>query len=321
MSLNFNFTIDKKITPIRIGDNKIKFAIDKTGTTNINITQDKIEDVLYSVFETKDDFDLVRVITNIKGKQKIPELYFKGIGSNKALVTDQGCGFHDTTTLVFEDVNIEVEKKELGLELCFDQFVNTSLEVHIKPGGLNEAIDIEDALLAYLTEFLKDNVQSAAFEDQVQGLFPKILADGTALSPSSSSTPSDILMELYSALPRKWRTSRKTEPVIFISDDFMTLMRNEIKNSQASVVSNIEVIDDRFRLPLTRALVVTSPYLSGKSAIAGISNFLFVATDLESDFEDIRIWYSQDNGTLRFQAKPYLGTAIADIENFIYYVA
>lgn len=320
MSLNFNFTIDKKITPIRVGENKIKFAIDKTGTTNINITQDKIEDVLYSVFESRDDFDLVRVITNIKGKQKIPEIYFKGIGLNKALVTDSGCGFHDTTTLVFEDVNIEVEKKELGLELCLDQFVNTSLEVHIKPGGLNESLDIEDALLAYLTEFLKDNVQSAAFEDTVQGLFQKILTDGTALSPISS-TPSDILMELYSALPRKWRTSRKTEPVIFISDDFMTLMRNEIKNSQASVVSNIEVIDDRFRLPLTRALVVTSEYLSGTSAIAGISNFLFVATDLESDLEDIRMWYSQDNGTIRFQAKPYLGTAIADIENFIYYVA
>ena len=320
MSLNFNFTIDKKITPIRVGENKIKFDIDKTGTTSINITQDKIEDVLYSVFESRDDFDLVRVLTNIKGKQKIPEIYFTGIEYGNALVTDSGCGFHDTTTLVFEDVNIEVEKKELGLELCLDQFVNTSLEVYIKTGGLNESLDIEDALLAFLTEFLKDNVQSAAFEDTVQGLFPKILTDSNALS-TTSTTPSDILMELYSALPRKWRTSRKTEPVIFISDDFMTLMRNEIKNSQASVVSNIEVIDDRFRLPLTRALVVTSPYLSGISAIAGISNFLFVATDLESDLEDIRMWYSQDNGTIRFQAKPYLGTAIADIEDFIYYVA
>ena len=75
---NLSFRIDKKITPIRIGKNKHRFAIDKTGSTDINITQDKIEDVIYSIFDSSEFLDLVRIITNIKGTQKFLKFIYKG---------------------------------------------------------------------------------------------------------------------------------------------------------------------------------------------------------------------------------------------------
>jgi len=320
---NLSFRIDKKITPVRIGKNKYRFAIDNTGANVINITQDKIEDVIYSVFQSTDDLDLVTILTNIKGKQIIPKIFLKGIGSNHALVKSQGCGFHDTTTLVLQDVDIEVEQQEIGLELCLNDFVNTTLEVYISDGGRNESITIEDAILAYLTELLKENIQRFTFDEttQTEGIFSKIIANTvTPFTPAGSNpTATDILTQMYSALPSSWKKSQKANPVIFISPDFMDLVISEVTHSTAPVMASIEVIDDRFRLPMTRALVVVSPYLSGVKAIAGISNYLFLATDLQSDFENIRVWYSQDNGTIRFQAKPYLGTAIADIDDYIYY--
>lgn len=321
---NLSFRVDKKITPIRIGENKYRFAIDKTGTTEINITQDKIEDVIYSVFQSTDDLDLVTILTNIKGKQKIPKIFLKGIGTNHALVTSQGCGFHDTTTLVLQDVDIEVEQQEIGLELCLNDFVNTTLEVYIGAGGRNESISIEDAILAYLTELLKENIQRFTFDETTatEGIFSKIIANTvTPFTPvGTNPTATDILTQMYSALPFSWKKSQKANPVIFISPNFMDMVISEVTHSTAPVMANIEVIDDRFRLPMTRALVVVSPYLSGVKAISGISNYLFLATDLQSDFDNIRVWYSQDNGTIRFQAKPYLGTAIADIDDYVYYV-
>lgn len=70
---SYQFTINKKISTIKVGENKFKFAIDKSGATTINITQDKIEDVIYSVFDNSEYLDLVRIITNIKGTQQVPK--------------------------------------------------------------------------------------------------------------------------------------------------------------------------------------------------------------------------------------------------------
>ena len=112
----FNFKVDRKISTMQIGKNKYKFAIDRSGATDINITQDKIEDVIYSIFDSSEFLDLVRIITNIKGKQKIPKIYLQGVqGAGNGLVDSTGCGFVDTTEMVLSDVDISVTKKRMIL--------------------------------------------------------------------------------------------------------------------------------------------------------------------------------------------------------------
>lgn len=316
---SYQFTINKKLSTIKVGENKFKFAIDKSGATTINITQDKIEDVIYSVFDNSEYLDLVRIITNIKGTQKIPKIYLQGLnGVGNGLVDSTGCGFVDTTDLVLTDVPISVTKKRMGLELCLDDLVNTTLEVHISSGARNESLDINDALLAYFAQILRKNIQEYAFADSTDGLLTKILAGGTATS-SAATDPLDILLDMYNELPYGWQTSAEANPVIFISPAMMTKIRGDIFTSTAPITSSIEVVNNRFNLPLTNAIVVATPHLSATvdQAIAGISNYLFLATDLESDFEDTRVWYNDDNETIRFSSQIYLGTAVADIDSFI----
>jgi len=316
---SYQFTINKKLSTIRIGENKFKFAIDKSGATTINITQDKIEDVIYSVFDNSEYLDLVRIITNIKGTQQVPKIFLQGAnGVGNGLVDSQGCGFVDTTDLVLIDVPISVTKKRMGLELCLDDLVNTTLEVHISSGARNESLDIEDALLAYFTQILRKNIQNYVFADSTDGILNKILTDGTAVTPTASSDLGK-LYDLYEALPADWKNSTEASPIIFISPNLMTGVRSEIITSSAPITSSIEVVNNRFNLPLTNAIVVATPYLTGTSTVAGIQNYLFLGTDLESDFEDTRIWYSNDNETIRFSAHLYLGTTVADITNFVKY--
>jgi len=322
---SYQFTINKKLSTIRVGENKFKFKIVKSGptTTTINITQDKIEDVIYSVFDNSEYLDLVRIITNIKGTQKIPKIYLQGLnGSGNGLVNSTGCGFEDTTDLVLIDVPISVTKKRMGLELCLDDLVNYTLEVHISDGARNESLDINDALLAYFAQILRKNIQEYAFADSNDGLLTKILAGGTPTS-SAATGPLDILLDMYNELPYGWQTSSEANPVIFISPAMMTKIRSEIFTAAAPITSSIEVVNNRFNLPLTNAIVVATPHLSATvdQAIAGISNYMFLATDLESDFEDTRVWYNDDNETIRFSSQVYLGTAIADIDDFITYDA
>lgn len=320
----FNFKVDRKLSTMQIGKNKYKFAIDKSGATDINITQDKIEDVIYSIFDSSEFLDLVRIITNIKGTQKIPKIYLQGLnGVGNGLVDSTGCGFVDTTDMVISDVDISVTKKRMGLELCLDELVNMVLEVHISDGARNESLDIEDALLAYFAQILRKNIQEYAFADSTDGLLTKILAVGGGTPTSSNATdPLDILLDMYNELPYGWQTSSEANPVIFISPAMMTKIRSEIFTSTAPITSSIEVVNNRFNLPLTNAIVVATPHLSATvdQAIAGISNYLFLATDLESDFEDTRVWYNDDNETIRFSSQVYLGTAVADITNFVTYV-
>lgn len=319
---SYQFTINKKISTVRVGENKFKFAIDKSGATTINITQDKIEDVIYSVFDNSEYLDLVRIITNIKGTQQVPKIFLQGAnGVGNGLVDSQGCGFVDTTDLVLTDVPISVTKKRMGLELCLDDLVNTTLEVHISNGARNESLDIEDALLAYFTQVLRRNIQEYAFADATDGLLTKILAGGSATS-STATDPLEILLDMYNELPSGWQNSADANPVIFISPALMTKVRGEIFSSTAPITASIEVVNNRFNLPLTNAIVVATPHLSATvdQAIAGISNYLFLGTDLESDFEDTRVWYNDDNETIRFSSQVYLGTTVADIDNFVYYV-
>jgi hypothetical protein len=317
---SYQFTINKKISTIKVGENKFKFAIDKSGATTINITQDKIEDVIYSIFDDSEYMDVVKVITNVKGKQKIPKIYLRGAQyCGDGLIRSAGCGFVDTTDLVLNDVDIEVEKLRMGMELCLDDLVNYSFEVHITDGARNESLDIEDALLAYFTQVLRKNIQNYVFSDSTDGILNKILTDGTAVTPTATSNLG-ILMELFEALPADWKNSTEASPIIFISPNLMTGVRSEIITSSAPITSSIEVVNNRFNLPLTNAVVVATPYLTGTSAVAGIQNYLFLGTDLESDFEDTRIWYSNDNETIRFSAMLYLGTAVADITDFATYV-
>ena len=316
---SYQFTINKKLSTIRVGENKFKFAIDKNGATTINITQDKIEDVIYSVFDNSEYLDLVRIITNIKGTQQVPRIFLQGAnGVGNGLVDSQGCGFVDTTDLVLIDVPISVTKKRMGLELCLDDLVNTTLEVHISSGARNESLDIEDALLAYFTQVLRKNIQNYVFADATDGILNKILTSGTAVTTTASSDLGK-LYDLFEALPADWKNSTEANPIIFISPNLMTGVRSEIISSSAPITSSIEVVNNRFNLPLTNAVVVATPYLTGTKAVGGIQNYLFLGTDLESDFEDTRIWYSNDNETIRFSAHLYLGTAVAVITDFVKY--
>ena len=316
---SYQFTINKKLSTIKVGENKFKFAIDKSGATTINITQDKIEDVIYSVFDNSEYLDLVRIITNIKGTQQVPKIFLQGAnGVGNGLVDSQGCGFVDTTDLVLIDVPISVTKKRMGLELCLDDLVNTTLEVHISSGARNENLDIEDALLAYFTQVLRKNIQNYVFADATDGILNKILTSGTAVTTTASSDLGK-LYDLFEALPADWKNSTEANPIIFISPNLMTGVRSEIISSSAPITSSIEVVNNRFNLPLTNAVVVATPYLTGTKAVGGIQNYLFLGTDLESDFEDTRIWYSNDNETIRFSAHLYLGTTVAGITDFVKY--
>ena len=318
---NFEFKINKKITPIRTGENKFKFAIDNSGSTKINITQDKIEDVIYSIFDDSEYMDVVKVITNVKGKQKIPKIFLQGAQyCGNGLIPAGDCGFVDTTELVLKDVDIEVEKLRMGMELCLDDLVNYSFEVHITDGARNEDLDISDALLAYFTQVLRANIQDYLFNNSTNGIIPKLHTRARNVTSTVTAT-SDLekLLKIYNSLPEGWQNSTRANPIIFISPNLLTSIRSEIFTATAPITSSIEIINNRFKLPLTNASVITLPFLTGKKAYAGISNYLFAGTDLESDFENVRVWYSDDNETIRFSALLYLGSAIADIEDFVKY--
>ena len=263
--------------------------------------------------------DVVKVITNVKGKQKIPKIFLQGAQySGNGLIPSAGCGFVDTTDLVLNDVDIEVEKLRMGMELCLDDLVNYSFEVHITDGARNEDLDISDALLAYFTQVLRANIQDYLFNDSTNGIIPK-LHTGASTATVTATSVLGKLLDIYNSLPEGWQNSTKANPIIFISPNLFTSIRGEIFSATAPITSSIEIINNRFKLPLTNATVITLPFLTGTKAYAGISNYLFAGTDLESDFENVRVWYSDDNETIRFSALLYLGSAIADIGDFVKY--
>ena len=65
-------------------------------------------------------------------------------------------------------------------------------------------------------------------------------------------------------------------------------------------------------VPGTDIKVVKTYGLAGSLTILGTSpKFLVYGTDLESDMEDIKMWYSEDNDTTRFRANWTSGIQMA----------
>jgi hypothetical protein len=73
-------------------------------------------------------------------------------------------------------------------------------------------------------------------------------------------------------------------------------------------------------VPGTNVKVVAVRGLNGlgRFAIASASN-MYVGTDLLSDAEDFKIFYSQDNDEVRFLAKWKIGVQVAWLDEVVWY--
>ena len=261
----------------------------------------------------------VNVRAGLKGTNvKIPLL-------SGDFVTADGltCGFDGTgNNTDITQVDMELVAKKYNQALCAtslqDYFMGQALAAGQMAG--NESIPYEEMTANYFVERLtKWNEDFLTQGDgAVNGLEDIVQAANGAATQATVTpaawTASNAIAQaqsLYEALPEK----------SINRDDLIMVVSPSYKRSLALAITQQNYFhigpDDDVFVPGTNVRVVENSGLSGRDyAMCGPSQMIIMGCDLTGDFEQFKLFYSQDNDEVRAIMRWKIGVAVTEVDAF-----
>lgn len=284
--------------------------------------------------------DLVTVQGGIKSSQTINRI-------STSLEAQAGaCGFNPLGTTTIDQRTITVSDIKINETICLNDLEAFYTQVAMNPGSYNTAIPFEqtfaenkrDQIMAMIEDMVwKSNTSTGtgnlALTDGFNKLFDAgitassgrfITYSNAALSNATGASPysaaSSNIVQLIDELARLVNTNviDALDLHVFLSyADYRTYAKL-LRDLNLFAYTGAENQGQEFSQmhPGTNIRVIAVRGLNSASRIvlAEASN-LYVGTDLLSDAEDFKVFYSQDNDEVRFLAKFKLGVQVAFIEN------
>lgn len=277
--------------------------------------------------------DLVQVQGGIKSSATINRL------STTLNAQAGACGWSATGSTILDQRTISVCDIKINESICLNDLENYYTQVMMNPGSYNTDIPFEqlfaenkrDQILALVEDLIwKGDTVSGSGNLALCDGFRKLFNAGiTASSPyygtySVSNLSNEVIAKVDAAIA-------KLNTDIIDSDDLHLFMsyadyRTYSKalrdaNYFAYTGAENQGLDFSQIHPGTNVRVVAVRGLNGTNrwVLTRASN-LYVGTDLLSDAEDFKIFYSQDNDEVRFLAKWKLGVQVAWLDEVVYFV-
>lgn len=277
--------------------------------------------------------DLVTVQGGIKSAATINRL------STDLKAQAGACGWNATGSTILDQRTITVCDIKVNEAICLNDLENYYTQVMMNPGSYNTEIPFEqlfaenkkDQIMALIEDLIwKGNTATGtgnlALCDGLKKLFD---AGITASSPyygtySISNLSNEIINKVDQAISKINTNVIDVEDLhIFMSyADFRTYAK-ELRDANLFHYTGAENQGGEFTLMVpgtnVRAIAVRGLNSANRWVLTPASN-IYVGTDLLSDAEDFRIFYSQDFDEVRFLAKWKLGVQVAYLDQVVYYV-
>jgi hypothetical protein len=287
--------------------------------------------------------DLVTVQGGIKSAQTINRI-------STALTAAAGaCGWNAAGTTTLDQRTITVDDIKINESICLNDLEAYYTQVNMNPGSYNTEIPFEqifaenkrDQIMALVEDMVWKGDKDAgsgnlALTNGLVKLFDAgvtassgrfVTYSSAALSGAGSggaySPTSSNIYELVDELARLVNVNviDAEDLHVFVSyADYRTYAKI-LREKNYFAYTGAENQGQEFSQvhPGTNIRVIAVRGLNNASRIvlAEASN-IYVGTDLLSDAEDFKVFYSQDNDEVRFLAKWKLGVQVAFIENVVY---
>ena len=270
----------------------------------------------------------VTVQPNVKSTMNINVL------DSELVAVASSCSFTGADTTSLKIVPLAVDAISIPRQFCLQDLEDYWAQIAIRPGSYNEELPLEGVFVNEQSELVSTIIEKQVWQGSKStgagnlalndGILQKVITAGTAsgviqtaIGTYSISTAVDKVDDYVNTLPDELIG---TEVKLFMSP----------KNFQYYLVSatkeNLyhEAVDGSYengiRHRASNVIVFPAKGLAGEDAkmVLTPSKNIFVGTDLESDPESFKQWFSQDTQTLRFLIKYKLGTAIAFPEQVVY---
>ena len=266
----------------------------------------------------------ISVLTNVKYKRKIKKIAAVGV------VQAGSCDFSPTSGTTITEAEVEPKEYKVNETICFEDIYNTwdsaDMAAGLNAENLPQAL-VDGLTQAYTGQFAKE-VETMIWQNSVSGGdlfdgFEKILAaNGLTGGTGTTVTVSNVVTLLnaaYALVPAGVLKKAKSELVIFVSHKLLSMyeMNLATQGINTSIMAGVPTLYG-INIQAIGGLSSDDLIVIGEKA-----NF-YVATDLESDFNQIKmIDMRQVTGDeqVRFIMKCKLDVAVAYPKEVVFYNA
>jgi len=278
--------------------------------------------------------DLVQVQGGIKSSATINRL------STTLNAQAGACGWSATGSTTLDQRTISVCDIKINESICLNDLEAYYTQVMMNPGSYNTEIPFEqlfaenkrDQIMALIEDLIwqgdTDGSGNLALCDGFVKLFDAGITASSSLygtfSGSTAITAAEVIDKFDEAVGKIPENIINNDDLILFCSyaDFRTYAK-ALRDANLFHYTGAENQGGDFTMmiPGTNVRVYAVRGLSGQGrfAIASASN-LYVGTDLLSDAEDFKIFYSQDNDEVRFLAKWKIGVQVAWLTEVVWYV-
>jgi hypothetical protein len=289
-------------------------------------------DIISEAVLTPVTMKYVNVVPGIKGTQNVNLL-----SETLAVQTGTTCGWSDQGDVTFTVVPVTVQALKTNQSLCLQELNTLYLGQFLSSGSYNENAPFEQAIIDLQTKQIKRYNEdllwnassgSSSFSgfieifDNVSGVVK--LTGQTALC---SVTGSSAQEQAYNVLAQVDNLINALDRNVYDRDDIVIYMSQAQFKCYLAAIRNVNnfhftepklgQVFETFH-PQTNYKVVGVPGLNGSDLIViGPMQYMLVGTDLMSDEDSFRAWWSQDFQEVRIMSAWKIGSAVAFPQYFV----
>jgi len=289
-------------------------------------------DIISEAVLTPVTMKYVNVIPGIKGTQNVNLL-----SETLTVQTGTTCGWSDQGDVTFTVAPVAVQSLKVNQSLCLQELNTLWLGQYLNAGSYNENAPFEQAIVDLQTRQIKryneDLLWNASSGSSSFSGFIELFANTAGVVSLSgqtalcSVTGSSTQEKAYNVLAQIDNLIQNLDRNVYDRDDvkiymsqtqfkcYLTAIRN-VNNFHFTEPSLGQVFTTFH--PQTNYEVVGCPGLNGSDLIViGPMQYMLVGTDLMSDEDSFRAWWSQDFQEVRIMSAWKLGTQIAFPQFFV----
>lgn len=309
---------------------KLNFNYDLAGLSTY--TDQLSPDIISEAVLTPVTMKYVNVIPGIKGSQNVNLL-------SETLVVQTGttCGWSSSGDTTFTVAPITVQALKVNQSLCLQELNTLWLGQYLGSGSYNENAPFEQAIIDLQTKQIKrhneDLLWNASTGTSAFSGFLEILSNSnevvnlTGQTALCSVTGSSVQEKAYKILAQVDNLIDALDRNVYDRDDIIIYMSQQQFKCYLTAIRNVNnfhftepTLGQVYEVfhPQTNYKVVGVPGLNGSDTILiGPMQYMLVGTDLTSDEDSFRAWWSMDFQEVRVMSAWKLGTQIAFQQFFV----
>ncbi len=296
-------------------------------------------DIISEAVLTPQTVKYCNLIPGIKGTMNVNLL-----SETLSVQTGTTCGWTDAGDVTFETAPLTVQSLKVNQSLCLQELNTLWLGQYLNAGSYNETVPFEQAIVDLQTKQIKRHNEdllwnassgSSSFSGFIELLnntagvvkldtLPAYSATTQALC---SVTGSSTVQQAYNVLAQVDNIINEFDRNIYGREDLVIFMSQSQFKCYCVAIRNVNnfhfsepTLGQVYEVfhPQTNIKVVGVPGLNGSNLIAGgAQQYFLIGTDLMSDEDSYRMWWSQDFQEVRMAVNWKLGTAIAFPQFFV----